>query len=79
MPSRKEYKLTERRKEMRKRKPSKAATEPTKDLLLCGENFASKKGNTSFEPGAFACEASALTAELTAQNYIYFKPRQPHL
>jgi hypothetical protein len=71
--------LTERRKKMRKRRPSKAQAEPTKDLLLRGENFVSKKGNTSFELRPLECEASALTAELTARNYIYFKPQQPHL
>ena len=53
--------LTERRKKMRKRRSSKAQAEPTKDLLLRGENFVSKKGNTSFEPGAFAFVFEAIT------------------
>jgi len=39
-----------------------------KDLLLRHPNFVAKPTTTSFEPPPLACEASALTTELTAQN-----------
>ena len=49
-----------------------------KDLLLRHPNFVAKPTNASFEPPPLACEASALSAELTAPNRIYLapKPRQ---
>ena len=37
-----------------------------KDLLLCHPNFVAKLKDPSFEAPPLACEASALTAELTA-------------
>ena len=39
-----------------------------KDLLLRHPNFVAKSADASFEPPPLACEASALTTELTAQN-----------
>jgi hypothetical protein len=46
-----------------------------KDLLLRHPNFVAKSTDASFEPPPLACEASALTTELTAQNCIYFTPK----
>ena len=46
----------------------------TKHLLLCDPNFVSNSEGPSFERRPLACEASALTAELTAHNHIYFSP-----
>ena len=46
-----------------------------KDLLLRHPNFVAKSPNARREPSPLACEASALTAELTAQNHIYFSPK----
>ena len=40
----------------------------TKDLLLRYPNFVAKSPASSFELTPVACEASALTTELTAQN-----------
>jgi hypothetical protein len=40
----------------------------TKDLLLRYPNFVAKSPDLSFGPTPIACEASALTTELTAQN-----------
>ena len=40
----------------------------TNDLLLCRPNFVAKSVDASFEPPPPACEAGALTAELTAQS-----------
>ena len=40
----------------------------TTDLLLRPQNFVAKSVDTSFEPPPLACEASALTTELIAQN-----------
>ena len=39
-----------------------------KDLLLRHPNFVAKSAGPSFEPPPLACEASALTTELTARN-----------
>ena len=39
-----------------------------KDLLLRHPNFVAKSTDASFEPSPLACEASALTTELTAPN-----------
>ena len=39
-----------------------------KDLLLRHLNFVAKSKDPSFEPPPLACEASALTTELIAQN-----------
>ena len=39
-----------------------------KDLLLRHPNFVAKSKDPSFEPPPLACEASALTTELTAPN-----------
>ena len=39
----------------------------TKDLLLRYPNFVAKSPDLSFEPTPIACEASALTTELTAR------------
>jgi hypothetical protein len=47
----------------------------TKDLLLCHPNSVAKSVDASFGPLPLACEASALTTELTAQNRIYFNPK----
>ena len=47
----------------------------TKDLLLRDPNFVSNSGDSSFERRPLACEASALTAELTALNYFHFNPK----
>ena len=44
-----------------------------KDLLLRHPNFVAKPTNASFEPPPLVCEASALSAELTAPNRIYFR------
>jgi len=38
-----------------------------KDLLLRHPNFVAKSKDPSFEPPPLACEASALTTELTAR------------
>ncbi|MCK4369068.1 MAG: hypothetical protein KAV68_05325 [Dehalococcoidales bacterium] len=38
------------------------------DLLLRHPNFVAKSKDPSFEPPPLACEASALTTELTAPN-----------
>jgi len=46
-----------------------------KDLLLRHPNFVAESRDSSFEPPPLACEASALTTELTAQNRIYFNPK----
>jgi len=46
-----------------------------KDLLLRHPNFVAKSKDPSFEPPPLACEASALTTELIAQNHIYFSPK----
>ena len=46
-----------------------------KDLLLRHPNFVAKSTDASFETPPFACEASALTTELTAPNHIYFNPK----
>ena len=46
-----------------------------KDLLLHHPNFVAKSVDASFEPPPLACEASALTTELTARNHIYFSPK----
>jgi len=46
-----------------------------KDLLLRNPNFVAKSKDPSFEPPPLACEASALTTELTAPNHIYFSPK----
>ena len=43
------------------------ADSETKDLLLRGPNFVSNSENFSFGGRPRACEASALTTELTAQ------------
>ena len=47
----------------------------TKDLLLCHPNFVARSVDASFGPPPLACEASALTTELTAQNRIYSSPK----
>ena len=54
---------------------SKPARAKTKDLLLRDPNFVAKSLNASFEAPPLACEASALTTELTAPNHIYFTPK----
>ena len=46
-----------------------------KHLLLRHPNFVAKSLDASFEPQPLACEASALTTELTARNHIYFTPK----
>ena len=46
-----------------------------KDLLLRHPNFVSGRRTISFEAPPLACEASALTTELTAQKHIYFTPK----
>ena len=46
-----------------------------KDLLLRHPNFVAKLPNAKREPPPLACEASALTTELTAPNYIYPAPK----
>jgi len=46
-----------------------------KDLLLRHPNFVAKSKDPSFEPPPLACEASALTTELTAPSPIYFNPK----
>jgi len=46
-----------------------------KDLLLRNPNFVSGRRTLSFEASPLACEASALTTELTAPNHIYFSPK----
>jgi hypothetical protein len=46
-----------------------------KDLLLRHPNFVAKSTDASFEAPPLACEASALTTELTAQNQLYFTPK----
>ena len=51
----------------------------TKDLLLRYPNFVSKSIDASFEPPPLACEASALTTELTALEHIYFNLQNPAL
>ena len=43
-----------------------------KDLLLRHPNFVAKSKNRSFETPPLACEASALTTELTALERSYF-------
>ena len=55
-----------------KRNPTRAKT---KHLLLRQPNFLSNSANPSFEMEPLACEASALTTELTAQNRIYLVPK----
>ena len=47
----------------------------TKDLLLRHPNFVAKSPNARRELSPLACEASALTTELTAQNHFYFSPK----
>jgi len=44
-------------------------------LLLRDLDFVSNSETPSFERRALACEASALTPEPTAQNPIYFSPK----
>ncbi len=44
----------------------------TKDLLLRYPNFVAKSPASSFELTPLACEAGALTTELTAPNRTYF-------
>ena len=46
-----------------------------KDLLLRHPNFVAKSTDASFETSPLACEASALSTELTALNRIYSSPR----
>jgi len=46
--------------------------EKTRHLLLRQPNFVSNSADPSFEIGALACEASALTTELTAPRHIVF-------
>ena len=46
-----------------------------KDLLLRHPSFVAKSTDASFETPPLACEASALTTELTAQNHTYFSSR----
>jgi len=48
-----------------KRNPIRAKTT---HLLLRGPNFVSGSGDPEASPAPLACEASALTAELTARN-----------
>jgi hypothetical protein len=55
-----------------KRHPARTKTT---HLLLRQPNFISKPANPSFEAGPLACEASALTAELTAPKQSYFSPK----
>ena len=43
----------------------------TKHLLLRPPNFVSNSADPSFETRALACEASALTTELTALSIFY--------
>ena len=43
-----------------------------RDLLLRHPNFVAKSRDRSFEASPLACEASALTTELTALEYSYF-------
>ncbi len=51
-----------------KRNPTRAKT---KHLLLRQPNFLSNSANPSFEMEPLACEASALTTELTALGIFY--------
>ena len=53
--------------------PSKQAGK--RDLLLRHPNFVAKSTDARREPRALACEASALTTELTARNHIYPVPK----
>ncbi len=48
----------------------------TKDLLLRHPNFVAKSVDVSFGPPPLACEASALTTELTARNRCYFSSKR---
>ena len=41
------------------------------ERLLHHPDLAAKPADASFEPGPSECEASALTAELTAPNHTY--------
>ena len=50
-----------------------------KHLLLCHPNFVAKSKDPSFEPPPLACEASALTTELTAPNRSYLAPSEFYL
>ena len=45
-----------------------------KDLLLRHPNFVAKSTDASFEISPLACEASALTTELTAPNRVSILP-----
>ena len=44
-------------------------------LLLRHPNFVAKSKNLRREAKPLACEASVLTAELTAPNHAYFSPK----
>jgi len=44
-------------------------------LLLRAPNFVANPGDLEASPAPLACEASALTTELTAQNRIYLVPK----
>ena len=50
--------------------------EGKKDLLLRRHDFVAKSKRASFETTPLACEASALTTELTAQNHTHFSPQE---
>ena len=55
-----------------KRHPEKPQTT---HLLLRAPNFVSGPGGSEARPAPLACEASALTAELTARKRVYFSPK----
>ena len=67
--------LPSRRMKMQNLKATHEERQPTlrskqggkKDLLLRHPNFVAKSTDASFETPHLACEASALTTELTAQ------------
>jgi hypothetical protein len=50
-----------------------------KDLLLYHPNFVPKPANARRELSPVACEASALTTELTARNHVYFNQKKTAL
>ena len=45
-------------------------------LLLRAPNFVANPGDLEASPAPLACEASALTAELTAPKHIYFSRKR---
>jgi hypothetical protein len=58
-----------------KESPLRSNEDNNRHLLLRDLNFVAKSPNARREPPPLACEASALTTELTAPNHSYFSPK----